>query len=29
MNKKKNMLSLDTIYGFAPLYPSLAVQVMG
>ena len=29
MKTKKNMLSLDTIYGFAPLYPSLAVNVMG
>lgn len=29
MKKKKNMLSLDTLYGFAPLYPSLAVTVMG
>ena len=29
MKTKKNMLSLDTIYGFAPLYPSLAAVVMG
>ena len=29
MKTKKNMLSLDTIYGFAPLYPSLATVVMG
>ena len=29
MKTKKNMLSLDTIYGFAPLYPSLAEVVMG
>ena len=29
MNTKKNMLSIDTIYGFAPLYPSLAATVLG
>ena len=29
MNTKKNMLSIDTIYGFAPLYPSLAAVVLG
>ena len=29
MTTKKNMLSLDTLYGFAPLYPSLAAVVMG
>lgn len=29
MKTKKNMLSLDTIYGFAALYPSLAGVVMG
>ena len=29
MQTKKNMLSIDTIYGFAPLYPSLAAVVLG
>lgn len=29
MKTKKNMLSIDTIYGFAPLYPSLAAVVLG
>ena len=29
MKTKKNMLSIDTIYGFAPLYPSLAATVLG
>ena len=29
MQTKKNMLSIDTIYGFAPLYPSLAATVLG
>ena len=29
MTTKKNMLSIDTIYGFAPLYPSLAAVVLG
>lgn len=29
MKKKKNMLSMDTIYGFAPLYPSLAATILG
>lgn len=27
--KKKNMLSIDTLYGFAPLYPSLATRILG
>lgn len=29
MMKKKNLLSIDTIYGFAPLYPSLATRILG
>ena len=29
MIKKKNLLSIDTIYGFAPLYPSLAARILG
>lgn len=29
MKTKKNMLSIDTIYGFAPLYPSLAARILG
>lgn len=29
MKTKKNMLSMDTLYGFAALYPSLAAVVMG